>query len=160
MKPYFDKERIEVLKDELERWRFTSFRYNCQGHASPGIVADCVSFPLNVFKDLELIPHDYKTPTYISVRSPYNELQKIFAGMDTLSGLVKVWDVETDCPLIQTGMIAGDIIVCSSGRAIQHLMIYVDGVCWHCWPGDGVQKIPFTTSQIHKTAKRVYRWHE
>lgn len=161
MKPYFNQDRVGLLTEELKRWKGTTFHYNCQGKATPGILADCVSFPIGVFKNLGLIRPDYETPTYISVRSHNNERQKLFDGLDAMPRLAKIWDEETDfISLFQVNMMDGDIIVCSTGRAIHHLLIYDGLCCWHCWPEDGVKRIPFVTEQIHRTAKRVYRWHE
>lgn len=161
MIPYFNQDRVGAMHEELQRWRGTTFQYNCQGKASPGIVADCVSFPIQVFKNLGLIRPDYQTPGYISVRSHNNELQKLFDGLDSMPRLEKIWDKKDDfISLFQVNMMDGDIVVCSTGRAVQHVLIYDGLCCWHCWPEDGVSKVPFVTQQIHEHAQRVYRWHE
>lgn len=154
------KEREKILFDELEKWKNTTFRYNCCGRGTPSGSADCVSFPLNVFKNIGLIQRDYTTPKYISVRSRENELGKIYSGIGKIKGLELVWTKE-DSLLKEAQIKFGDLLICSSGRAIHHLLIYTgDGILWHCWPKSGVVKIPFATEQIHRTAQRIYRFFE
>lgn len=159
MQPYFNTEdHKKELRKELSEWRGTYFKYNCKGFAQKHFYADCVSFPINVFKNLGLISSDFSTPDYISVNSPYNEFGRIISGMNSIFGLVKVWSSD-DCPLVDAEIMFGDIIVCMRNNN-PHLLIYTENnACWHCWPQLNVSVYPFNKKIIHSTAKGVYRFY-
>ena len=159
MQPYFNsEEHKEDLRKELIEWLGTTFVYNCSGDAKKKVKADCVSFPINVFKNLGLIPSDFTTPDYISVNSPYNEFGRILNGINSIFGLVKIWD-QKEGPLAKTDIMFGDIIVCMRDSN-PHLLIYTeDNTCWHCWPKLNVSRYPYNRKIIHKTAKGVYRFY-
>ena len=158
---YFDiEENVTKLKTELERWRGTRFMYSTGGIAEPGCYADCLSFPLNVFKNIGLIPADYQAPDYASRRSGRHELQKIYDCLDAFPNTITVWE-KGDCDFYVglRWIYTGDIIVASTGIATHHLMIYVDDDhVWHCWPNDGVTTIHIGERIIYKYAQKVYRF--
>lgn len=159
MEDYFDtEENVTKLKNELERWRGTRFMYSTGGIAEPGCYADCLSFPLNVFKNIGLIPTDYQAPGYESRRSGRHELQKIYDCLQALSTST-IWEKD-DGKLQSDRLIAGDLIVASTGIATHHLMIYIDDDhVWHCWPNDGVTTTHIGEKIIHKYAQKVYRFN-
>lgn len=160
MKNFFDtKENKQLLIVELKKWTGTHFQYSTAGKAEPGIVADCVSFPINVYKRLGLISKDYTTPIYSSRPSNSCQLDTIFNDMDNrFQGMVKIWKRENenlDINIVEVG----DVIVCSFHKGIQHLLISSgDGLVWDCWPYAGVRSVPLCTSKITRNAQRVYRW--
>lgn len=159
MHPYFNtEENKEKLRKELSEWIGTTFVYNCAGFAQKHLKADCVSFPIQVYKDLGLIQNDFSTPDYISVNSPFNEFGRILNGINNIFGLVKIWE-QKDGPLVKAGIMFGDVIVCMRGGN-PHLLIYTDNnTCWHCWPQLNVSRYPFNRRIVHSTAKGVYRFY-
>jgi len=161
MDAYFDKqEHKDALKAELKRWKGTRFRYNMAGKASPLIGADCISFPIALYKNIGLIPADYQTPPYISVRSGKHELYKIYSGMDSMQGLYKIWESEKT-GFVKENFMFGDLLVCSSGLAVHHCIVITEnGYGIHCWPDQGVAKIYLGLVKVTKFARRVYRWYE
>jgi hypothetical protein len=156
----FEKRRTELL-NELEKWRGTIFQYSTNGIAQPGITADCVSFPINVFKRLKLVPENYSTPCYCSRPSDAKMLNKIYDCMDHhIPGLIKIWDRNEylwNAEIIKFG----DIAVCSYRCEMHHLLIYIGGgIACDCWPKTGVRKIEIKNNNFGKNVKRVYRWYE
>ena len=149
---YFENiEHAERLRNELQSWIGTSFRYSTQGNAEPKITADCVSFPINVFKRLGLIPSDYSPSFYCSRPTNGNQLEQIFFDLDNKLAVRNV--TQNWKPL------AGDVLVCSFKRGIQHLLIASgDGLAWDCWPRFGVRSVPIQTKRITDNLQRVYRW--
>lgn len=146
---YFENiANAERLRNELQGWIGTAFRYSTQGRAEPKITADCVSFPINVFKRLGLIPSDY-SPAFYCSHNVENQLERIYADLDTMQ--TRRADGEQ--------IIAGDVLVCSYKRGIQHLLIASgDGLAWDCWPRFGVRSVPLQSKRITDNLQRVYRW--
>lgn len=146
---YFENiANVERLRNELKSWIGTAFRYSTQGRAEPKITADCVSFPIGVFKRLSLIPADY-SPAFYCSHNVENQLERIYADLDTMQ--TRRADSEP--------IIAGDVLVCSFKRGIQHLLIASgDGLAWDCWPGVGVRSVPLCAKRIKDNLRRIYRW--
>ena len=146
---YFaNSENVTRLQAELQNWLGTSFRYSTQGQAEPKVTADCVSFPIQVFKRLGLISEAYSPAAYCS-HNVDGQLERIFADLDTMQ--TRRADGEQ--------IIAGDVLVCSFKRGIQHLLIASgDGLAWDCWPGVGVRSVPLCSKRIKDNLQRIYRW--
>ena len=161
MEQYFDKqEHRDALKAEIARWKGTHFIYNTNGKASPEAGADCISFPINIYKNIGLISPDYETPPYLSVRSGPHELVKIYKGIDTMSTLKLIWNRD-DFDIKEYDPYFGDLIICSSGRVIHHCVVVTEnGYGVHCWPEQGVCKVFLGIDKIQKFARRAYRWYE
>lgn len=146
------------LLDEIQRWVGTGFQYNCAGLAQPGLTADCVSFPLAVFRNLGLVPETFSVPQYVSVKGGRGEFAKLLACLDTISNLKLIWERETEKLPVKL-LAFGDLIVCSSGSMVHHVLIYTgNGCAWHCWPKIGVVKTPIVSERITKHARRIYRF--
>lgn len=156
---FFDRtENQKKLLDEVKKWKGTNFQYNCGGEATPGLTADCVSFPLAVFRNIGLVPETFSVPQYVSVKGGRGEFVKLLACLDTIPNLKLIWERETEKLPVKL-LAFGDLIVCSSGAMVHHVLIYTGhGVAWHSWPKQGVSRVPITTSQIFKHAQRVYRF--
>lgn len=146
---YFEKiDNAERLRNELQSWKGTAFRYSTQGRAEPKITADCVSFPINVFKRLGLIPESY-SPAFYCSHNVENQLERIYADLDQMQ--TRRADGEQ--------IIIGDVLVCSYKKGIQHLLIASgDGLAWDCWPGVGVRSVPLCSKRIKDNLRRIYRW--
>ena len=154
---YFEhSNNVARLREELKRWVGTSFRYSTQGRAQPRVTADCVSFPIGVFKNLNLIPGEYQTPPYCSRPTDTHQLDQILVDMDHKLNLRLVWEPgQTWIPL------SGDILVCSFKRGIQHLLIADgEGLAWDCWPQAGVRTVPLHSDRIQHNVQRIYRWRD
>lgn len=154
---FFEKEENkEVFKRELDEWIGTNFLPNQGGKAVKGGSADCVSFPINVFKNMDLIS-ECNVPPYVSLRSGRGELEKIYSVMNSLKGLELIWKTGNgESP----HYMFGDVIVASSGSYVHHVMIYAgNGMIWHCWPVKGVEKT-FINPIFKKRVKRIYRFKE
>lgn len=159
---YFNnEERCKELLKELRHWKGTLFQYSTNGKAYPKISADCVSFPINIFKRMGLIAMDFDTPPYCSRPTGIYELKKIYKGMDEqIPGLECVWKRE-EFEWNPKNVKCGDILVCSTGRATHHLLIAEsDKYGWDCWPGAGVRKTELCQKQIVRRVKRLYRFFE
>ena len=147
---------VARLREELKRWIGTSFRYSTQGIAQPQVTADCVSFPIGVFKNLGLIPQDYQTPPYCSRPTGPGQLDQIFSDMDHKLNLRLVWE-----PGQEWDPLPGDILICSFKRGIQHLLIADgEGLAWDCWPQAGVRAVPLHSDRIRHHLQRIYRWRD
>lgn len=156
---YFsDRENRNALRSEIGEWGGTKFLYDTAGHAQKRVSADCVSFPLAVFKNLGLVDKDLSIPPYTSVRGGREEYFKLLSILDNLPGLELIWE-RHGFFLNREILRLGDLIVCSSGSAIHHLLIYNAGdMAWHCWPRVGVTQTSILTKHIYATSKRVYRF--
>lgn len=159
---FFDRtENQKKLLDEIKKWKGTNFQYNCGGEATPGLTADCVSFPLGVFRNLKLIPESFISPQYFSVHGGRAEYTKLIECLAQLPNLELVWEKRPDKRFSQTLLCIGDVIVCSSGTQVHHVLIYTGkGCAWHCWPKIGVSRVPIVTCQIFKHAQRIYRFSD
>lgn len=146
------------LLDEIHRWVGTGFQYNCAGRAQPGLTADCVSFPLAVFRNIGLVPDTFSVPQYVSVKGGRGEFVKLLACLDTIPNLKLIWERETEKLPVKL-LAFGDLIVCSSGAMVHHVLIYIGNCCaWHSWPKTGVAKTPIVSERILKYARRIYRF--
>jgi hypothetical protein len=158
--PYFaNAERRTALENELISWLGTSFIYNPTRPAKRRCSADCVTSGLGVFQNLGLFDRDFVIPYYSTVRGGKRDLDLLYSHLNSTQNLKIVWD-RKDCPLKDFGMMDGDIIVCSSGVAVHHILIYLSGYAWHCWPGAGVVRVNYGLSFLHKRAQRIYRVYE
>lgn len=156
---YFsDVKNQHKLLDEIHRWVGTGFQYNTAGHAQPGISADCASFPLGVFRNLGLIPESFRSPQYVSVKGGKSEYNKLLESIERIPTLELVWAKEnSNLPINQLAF--GDLIICSSGTLVHHVLIYTGQDCaWHAWPKIGVSKTPIVNDKIIKHAQRIYRF--
>lgn len=156
---YFsNREHRNALRSEISEWNGTKFLYDTAGHAQKKVSADCVSFPLAVFQNLGLVDKDLRIPPYTSVRGGREEYFKLLAVLDNLPGLELIWE-RHGFFLNREILQLGDLIVCSSGSAIHHLLIYnTADMAWHCWPKIGVTQTSILTKHIYATSKRVYRF--
>ena len=147
-----------ALRIEITGWAGTQFLYDTAGRGKKGISADCVSFPLAVYQNLGLVDKDLKIPPYTSVRGGREDYFKLLSILDSLPGLELIW--ERRGFFLNRGILRlGDLIVCSSGSAIHHLLIYdAADIAWHCWPKSGVTKTSILTRHVYTTSKRVYRF--
>lgn len=160
MRQYFlEIDNQNALIDEIHEWVGTGFRFNTGGKATKGISADCVSFPLGVFKAIGLIPQEIQIPPYSSVKGGRGEYKKLLGVLESLKNLELFWERQGDDFFDTKALRIGDLIVCSSGSAIHHVLIYAGNDCaWHCWPSVGVCKTIIQSKQIKKFAKRIYRF--
>lgn len=159
MQSLFEQENYrQLFFEEVKKWNDTAFQYNCAGKAHPGCFADCVSFPLVLFKRIGVIPESFVTPEYLSVSGGREEFTKLIECIENIPTLEKVW--ERDKEFIDRSLLKlGDLIVCSSGAVVHHVLIYAErSDAWHCWPKIGVAKVDVGSFSIQKYAKRVYRF--
>lgn len=140
-------ERSKLIS-ELDSWIGTPFFANQKGVAVKGVSADCVSFILQVFKNLGVISVDYFPQPYLSFHPGAEALKRLYNTFDELGAI----DV-TDQPLQY-----GDVLVCSSGRAVHHTLIYA-GELYHCYPPE-VGKMDVNDHFIKRTHKRTYRFYQ
>lgn len=161
---YFaNDEHFNSLLSEIVSWVGTPFQYSTRGVATKGVEADCVSFPIGVFKNIGVIREDFSTPNYNSHSPGGAALDAIFSGIETCAenGLCFECVFEKGKTNAPFEWKRGDLLVYSSSHVVHHLLIFVEnGVYYHCYPRVGVERTSGGFSHRRILLQKVYRLYE
>jgi hypothetical protein len=132
---YFaEQKHRDAFQAELPKWIGTPYLDGCGPRAKIGAAADCVSFPAAVLRSLGAIGAVPWPRRYVSIGGGAVMLQIIEETMANIPGLRRDWDHATKqtCP----PLILGDLLLCSAGDRMHHLVLCESAVRGaHCWDG-------------------------
>lgn len=118
----------DELITEVRSWLGTKWVH---GQSVKGAGVDCIHFPMQVYKNLGVLPEDYKMPTYARDWAMHNKTSLIERGLEELCDRL---------PTIDDAEI-GDIVVFKTGMTTGHAGIYIgDGRVIHSEIRNGVRE--------------------
>lgn len=155
MRPYFeDPFNLGRLEIEASRWIGTPFLSGVGANAKPGAGADCVSFVERVLVNIGAI-EPVIWPRYVTHGGGWEMFSRLLESLESVKALRCVWckgSAEAPEPL------PGDVLVGTTGRALHHLAICMEGrKLVHCLETGGVQEGSLGDAVVQRTLCAIYR---
>jgi hypothetical protein len=129
--------RAADVVSEMQSWAGTPFWANTRGRPKKGVRSDCVAFAEAVWVKTGACP-PIQWPDYVTHNGGAKMLEVLLSALAVIPRLTRVWQ-PADCPASEAAVIAGDLLVGSSGRARHHVAMAADNnTVWHCTEQHGV----------------------
>ena len=127
------RRRVALMMAARE-WIGTPFLEGCGARAKAGACADCVSLPAAVLRSVGAIGAVPWPKRYVSIGGGAAMLAVMVDVLANIPGLWRDWDrtKSANCP----PLLAGDLLLCSAGDRLHHLILCLSAVQGiHSWGG-------------------------